>query len=457
MDVNEGCYRAFAANQLMMRSLLERRKDKSSSSNRSNCDTIRRTRKSIQQVYRELGPNMFRRSFRMEYSTFSLLFAKIKPQLVRTMGRNRRKKRKHAVNGLIPLASRLGCAIRYWAGADPYDLMLVFGISYTEVHTSVTYVLDAVNLTKSFDIKFPTEHAEQYKIAEAFKAKSKADFDICVGCVDGMLVWIHLPSKEECERIGVGQAKFICGRKSKCGLNLQAICDAERRFLDISILFGASASDLLAFESSPIRVKMDSPNFVAPGLCLFGDNAYINRLFMATPIPNLGQHTENRVDKDAYNFYHSQLRINIECAFGILVNRFGWLRKQAPVQYTIKKTLATVSCLCKLHNFLIDRRLGVDNTEQETIAEITPQDELNITVEGGVPLEGVGTSQDVVPGQLLGSGEHFDDDPRYALRRRITQMHGDNMLPRACLLNHVMERGLRRPVHNVERNGASRR
>ena len=48
MDVDEGCYRAFAANQLMIRSLLERRKYKSSSSNRSNCDTICRTRKSIQ-------------------------------------------------------------------------------------------------------------------------------------------------------------------------------------------------------------------------------------------------------------------------------------------------------------------------------------------------------------------------------------------------------------------------
>ena len=57
------------------------------------------------------------------------------------------------------------------------------------------------------------------------------------------------------------------------------------------------------------------------------------------------------------------------------------------------------------------------------------------------------SSQDVVPDQLLGSaGEHFDDDPMYALRRRITQMHGDHMLlpARACpLLNHVMERGLR--------------
>ena len=144
------------------------------------------------------------------------------------------------------------------------------------------------------------------------------------------------------------------------------------RFLDISILFGTSgATDLLVFESSPIPVQMDSPNFVAPGLCLFSDNAYINRRFMATPISNLVvQHTENRVDKDAYNFYHSQLRINIECAFSTLVNIFGWLtRKQAPVQYTIKKTMATaVSCLCnKLHNSLIDRRLGIDNTEQETI------------------------------------------------------------------------------------------
>ena len=85
------------------------------------------------------------------------------------------------------------------------------------------------------------------------------------------------------------------------------------------------------------------------------------------------------------------------------------------------------------------------------------RDRVNLAVEGGVPLEGVGTSQDVVPDQLLESRKHFDDDPRYALRRRITQMHGDHMLPRACLLNHVVERGLCRPVHNVEQNGASRR
>ena len=90
--------------------------------------------------------------------------------------------------------------------------------------------------------------------------------------------------------------------------------------------------------------------------------------------------------------------------------------------------MATVSCLYKLRNFLIDHRLGVDNTEV-TIAEMTPQDELNIAVEGGVPIEDVGTSQAVIPGQFLGSGEHFDDEPRYALRRAIINL--------ICLALHV--------------------
>ena len=91
-----------------------------------------------------------------------------------------------------------------------------------------------------------------------------------------------MPTKSECKKVKVGQSKVACGRKSKCGLNLQAICDSNKRFLDISILYGASASDLLAFESSPIRVKMETLDFLAPGLCVFGDNAYINRDFMAT-------------------------------------------------------------------------------------------------------------------------------------------------------------------------------
>ena len=57
---------------------------------------------------------------------------------------------------------------------------------------------------------------------------------------------------------------------------------------------------------------------LARGLCLFGDNAYLNTLYMATPLSN----TSGR-PKDNYNFYHSQSRIQIECVFGMLVQRWG--------------------------------------------------------------------------------------------------------------------------------------
>ena len=44
----------------------------------------------------------------------------------------------------------------------------------------------------------------------------------------------------------------------------------------------------------------------APGLCLFD---------MTTPYPVVSGGT-----KDAYNFYHSQLQIQIKCTFGILTH-----------------------------------------------------------------------------------------------------------------------------------------
>ena len=392
-------------------------------------------------IYKELGPKMFRRSYRMSYCNFNVLFSKIETKLNQIMRRNDpEKKRDHAVNGIIPLQSRLGCALRFWAGGDPYDLTLVFGMSYCEIFRSVDFVLDAINETESLQIKFPTDHEKQKSIAREFQAKSDVAFDNCVGCVDGMLVWIHMPSKKECDDIKVGQTKFICGRKSKFGLNLQAICDAKRRFLDLSILFGASTSDMLAFEASPIRVMMDRPGFLAEGLCLFGDNAYINRTFMASPVPGTVDETS-----DSYNFFHSQLRINIECAFGILVNRWGFLRKKAPREYTVKKTIATVSALCSLHNFLIDH----GNTKVDANHA---QDSLSLALQGAVPMEPAANGEPV-PGQLIGGGDHFDDDSNYMVRRTIYQVHQGRALPRTAMIAHVASLGMSRPIRNLERNG----
>ncbi len=88
---------------------------------------------------------------------------------------------------------------------------------------------------------------------------------------------------------------------------------------------------------------------MAQNLVLFGNNAYLNCVYMATPYPNT-----TGGPKDNYNYFHSQCRIRIECAFGMLVQRWCILQMAMLKGISIKKTIAVVLALAKLHNFCID-------------------------------------------------------------------------------------------------------
>ena len=157
---------------------------------------------------------MFCRAFRMSFLTFKKLFKILQADLRKVAGRdNSNSKKVHPVNGLIPLSVRLGISIRMFAGGEAYDISPLFSVSYTEVFSSISMVLDAINMNEDLKIEFPESHDEQNQIAADFTAKSKANFDCCVGCIDRMLVWIHKPSKKECKKIKVSQGKFLCGRK----------------------------------------------------------------------------------------------------------------------------------------------------------------------------------------------------------------------------------------------------
>jgi hypothetical protein len=98
------------------------------------------------------------------------------------------------------------------------------------------------------------------------------------------------------------------------------------------ILYPGSTSDCLAFKGVLLFQKLDE-GILAPGLCIFGDKAYLNTPNMATPYAAVSGGT-----KDAYNFYHSQLRIRIECTFGMLTHRWAILRSAIPMNVTVQKT-----------------------------------------------------------------------------------------------------------------------
>jgi DDE superfamily endonuclease len=159
----------------------------------------------------------------------------------------------------------LGCYLQIAAGALVYDVMLVFGIGRADVSKSIWVVTQAINQCRAFDIAFPTCHNAQRRIAADFNQKSAADFRCCTGALDGIFIWTHCPSEADaaCALCDVG--KFFCGQKHKFGLNMQAICNAHGRFLDVSLMFPASTLDILSFESASIYQKLQN-GLLAPGM-----------------------------------------------------------------------------------------------------------------------------------------------------------------------------------------------
>jgi len=321
------------------------------------------------------------------------------------------------------------------------------GISHSEVFNSVWKIVDAVNLCDELAFKYPASHEEQKKIAEGFLAKSYPGFTWCAGAIDCMLVWIEKPTETQCVEASVGRKKWFCGRKKKFGIALQGTCDVEGRFLDVVMEHPAWTSDFLAFTTCPLYHKLEVQGFLAEGLCFFGDKAYVNCRYMATPYRGATVGTS----EDNYNFFHSQLRIRIECAFGMLVGRWGVLRKAIPATVGLRKITAMVMCLCRLHNFLINRRieergpsvvrpLGRPGEDLERVDNPLSGDELDIAANGGVPLEENGT-----PVQLLDGGYHHDDTTA-AYRKQFSRRGLSGEFPREIMRDVVLNGGNRRPL-----------
>jgi hypothetical protein len=401
-----------------------------------------RKRRFVEDIYKELGPVFFRRAYRMRYRTFKTLAEELRPYIVSACRQKEEGVPSRGIpNGPILPDVRLACAIRWFSAASSYDLMTTYGTGHTDTINSYWYVVDAINRHPKFKIEYPKDHDQQRRIAQGFQNVSRAGFNCCAGAIDGILIWIHKPSKKDCKDVGCDTGKFRCGRKKKYGLNCQAVCDVRGRILDISIMYPGSTSDCLAFEGMSLFRDLEE-GLLAPGLCLFGDSAYLNAPYMATPYTGVSGGT-----KDSYNFYHSQLRIRIECTFGMLTHRWAILRSAIPMNVGIAKTVALVVALAKLHNYCID-------ADERDIASNTARDEWNSEVNGAVPLAPVDedlqhAGNEVIPEQLLHGGHHFDDigtAGRRTRQRRYQRTANGAPLPRESLHSHIASIGVTRPT-----------
>ena len=198
-----------------------------------------------------------------------------------------------------------------------------------------------------------------------------------------------------------------------------------RRSIALDVGFPGSTSDFLSFVNSYICTKLNEEGSLVSGICVYSDAAYANNLTMAVPYKGA-----QWGPKDAYNFYLSQLRINIECAFGILVHRWGVLRKPIPVNVSINKTTRLVRALCILHNFCINERESV-------VPSPSQRDTANITTESGI----TSTTRNSRLRSVVGGGHHNND---VGNSRRVLESYVNNsdILPRNILLCSLIQQGI---------------
>jgi hypothetical protein len=175
---------------------------------RRGTKTIICSQRPINLIFSKYGPDNFRRSFRMNESSFWKLLDMLDPCLVKP-----KQKKRRAPNGDILSSARLAMALQYFSGGDPIDISAVFSVHNVAVYHSVWLVVQAINKTTTLDIKFLTLYDKQQKIADQFQGKSGIALNNCTACIDGILTWINKPTKPELEKLCIGGKKFFCGCK----------------------------------------------------------------------------------------------------------------------------------------------------------------------------------------------------------------------------------------------------
>ena len=231
--------------------------------------------------------------------------------------------------------------------------------------------------------------------------------------------------KETCGNV----QSFFSGHYESYGLNCQAVCDSNLKFLFFGVVAPGKTNDNVAF---PRCIELFKVMENLPlGLYFLGDAAYT--LSETLLIPFTGNQREN-ANNDAYNFYLSQLRIRIEMSFGRLVNKWQILKRK--MNYRLTTTSDILLVCAKLHNFVIDEQLAekdnpvIGATDEEDFSNIEDA-RYTITTKVGAPLE-----MEYLP---ILPDEEFVPIPGMSMTR-------------TSIVENVRRGQHRRPTHNIERN-----
>ena len=146
-------------------------------------------------------------------------------------------------NGPITPEMIVGAGLRFLGGELHKSIADVYRINVRSSNTIVDKFLDAVEKSSALAIKIPTTTDELKKSADDWNELSGA-FGIyygVVGAIDGWLACIEKPTISNA-------TDYFSGHYYQCfGLNIQAVCDSNLRFIYFCVAAPGRANDSRVF------------------------------------------------------------------------------------------------------------------------------------------------------------------------------------------------------------------
>lgn len=192
---------------------------------------------------------------------------------------------------------------------------------------------------------------------------SKTNFPNCLGAIDGKHIRCKNPSNS---------GSLFFNYKKYFSVVLMAVADANLRFVVIDVGSYGREGDSNIFKGSSFGKKLYSQKLNLPEPTLLpntninpqpyvfvGDEAFAIHSNLLRPYP--GRNLTNKLR--IFNYRLCRARRTVECAFGVLANK--WRVLHTSIQVEPEFTDDIIKACCILHNF-VRKRDGINFEEAET-------------------------------------------------------------------------------------------
>ncbi|XP_050324429.1 uncharacterized protein LOC126755727 [Bactrocera neohumeralis] len=265
----------------------------------------------------------------------------------------------------IPAKTMMYMYVWYLSNTITYrQLAVLFDVTKSTAWAIVRRVVAWVISIGHEFVKWPTGDALEETTRKFLQRKQIPGV---IGAIDCTHITINAPIKYK---------HIYFDRKRNYSVILQAIVDANKKFIDIYCGEPGSYHDSRVLKRSAFYRKAESnmESLFPNSTFILGDSAYPCRNYLIPVFKDYGSLTPNQIN---FNKTHSSARIVVENAFGALKGRFRRLLK-----FTEHRNLCAISNLvasaCIMHNIciitnddtIIDYQIESAEPEPETANEL---------------------------------------------------------------------------------------